>query len=89
MPTFEELYKEAKLLAQRKKDREETLKKEREEKEMEGVTFKPKISLKPVEGAKQSEVTVLKESKSSKSKLSKVGAGYSEIMMVNKKGKRD
>ena len=43
-PTFEDLYREAKIKAQKKKDLIEKFKKEQEEKEKEIATFKPQIN---------------------------------------------
>ena len=43
-PTFEELYKEAKLKLQRKQEKVEKAKKDSALKEMEGVTFKPNVN---------------------------------------------
>ena len=46
LPSFEELYREAKLLREKKEWLAKKKKKEKEEKEMEEVTFKPQINSK-------------------------------------------
>jgi hypothetical protein len=53
-PTFEELYAQAKKIQKRKQDREQAHVKELAARELEGVTFKPKINTNvPVVNAKK------------------------------------